>query len=545
MQESHSVPPIHGYEPSALAPALARACRHLLSHLTVAEGESGSYFRSPTRGRLLETALTLHLLKREGVEPYWQQRLRGWLRAHLHEGDTFTRLLTSEVLEQPVEQSAQQAIEAMLHNVEYAKDRKLRLLQVLLAEVGLYPLDSMPLRVGASMPSSWHRFSQIYAAGTRVMRARHRRLPVTALPESRWLRNYQSFNGGWEAQGLTTLVALLGLGRAYPDSLERGLRFLERSQRQDGSIPFCDITLFDTALAGLALLESPASTAPPELGVYLTARQSDDGAWAFNEGVMQTDVDCTTQALQLLIQLDGERFWPAIERGQQYLLRLQREDGGWPTYVPDGDSELTMTANAVLVLSLLLVRDPQLRRPIQRGLKLLMRRQQDNGTFERSWSKCETYSMFRVAWAVAMARAAGALTGEDEEEVVTEEALDRMLQRSAEYLHDHQHEDGSWGQSPDKPGDVLSTAYALAALCLMRRSERVERAVQFLLSRQTPKGDLPSEPDMVGPRPFTYDDPLLGTIFSVMALGMAARLPVQDPASRAIARARVSLAAVQ
>jgi prenyltransferase beta subunit len=505
---------------------LARASRYLLSRLTVSGADSGHCVDSPTRGRALETALTLHLLRREGVERPWQPRLRSWLEAHLPEADAFSRLLGGQVLGRPPDTSAQAALEAILQQVEYARERKLRLLQVLLAEVGLYSADSLPLRAGASLPSSWHRFTQIYAAGTRLMRARHRGLPVGALAESHWLRNLQHANGGWEAQGLTTLVALLGLGRTFPDCFERGLHYLERSQRGDGGIPFCDITVFSTALAGLALLEAPSSHVPDELAVYLLARQAPNGAWCFHEEMVQTDVDTTTQVLQVLTQTATRRHEGAVERAQHYLLEMQRPDGGWPTYVRDGDSEVTMTANAVLSLSLGLRHAPHLREPIRRGLALLVARQREEGTFERSWSLSETYSMFRVIWASQVAGAAGVLEEGEARDVRG------MCERALAYLRAHQREDGSWGQSGQRPGDVLSTAYALACLALTGQRERMSDAVRFLLSRQTQEGGFPSEPDMVGPRPFIYDDPLLGTLFCLIALGMVARQ--QDPASRAV-----------
>jgi prenyltransferase beta subunit len=508
---------------------LARASHYLLSRLTATETGSGHGVSSPTRGRVLETALTLHLLRREGLERPWQPRLRSWLETHLAEADAFSRLLGGKVLGWPSDSSAQAALEQLLQQVEYARERKLRLLQVLLAEVGLYPADSLPLRAGAPLPSSWHRFTQIYAAGTRLMRARHRGLPVGALAESHWLRNLQHLNGGWEAQGLTTLVALLGLGRTFPDCLERGLHYLERSQRDDGGIPFCDIPLFDTALAGLALLEAPSRHVPDGLTDYLLARQAPNGAWCFHEEMVQTDVDTTTQVLQVLTQLADRRHEEAVERARCYLLEMQRPDGGWPTYVRDGDSEVTMTANAVLSLSLGSRNTPHLREPIRRGLALLVARQREEGTFERSWSLSETYSIFRVIWASRVAEAAGVLEEHEARDVRG------MCQRALAYLRAHQREDGSWGQSARRPGDVLSTAYGLAGLALMGQREHLDAAVRFLLSRQTQEGDFPTEPDMVGPRPFVYDDPLLGTLFCLISLGMVARQ--QDPASQAVARA--------
>lgn len=508
--------------PRDLLHGLARGAGHLLAHLADAPG-GGRWFRSPSRGRALETALTLHLLRREGLRPAWQPRLVTWLEGHPAD-DPFTRAIVGAVLGRAGDRGADAAVAAILRDVAYARDRKHALLHALLAEVGLGPVDPSPLVIGAAAPPSFHRFARIYAAGITLLRARHQGLPIAALPESAWLRDQQGPDGSWEAQGLTTLVALLGLGRSFPACFDRGLEFLARSQRDDGGIPFCDLGIFGTAVAGLALRESGAALVPADVGDFLAARQADDGAWAFDDGVVQTDLDTATQVAQLLARLGPQRHRAPLQRAHRYLLAMQRPDGGFPTYVHAGESEVTMTANAVLALSLALPGAPALLPAIGRGLRFLPAHQRGDGSFERSWSRCETYSMFRVLWALDTARAAGVRLDRADER-----ALAAMERRALTYLCAHQHDDGSFGAVPGAPGDALSTAYGLGALCSLRRPERAGLAAAALLARQTDDGAFPSPPDMVGPRPFVYDDPLLSTTFSVLALGLAARLAHRQP----------------
>ena len=501
--------------------ALERTAAYVRAHLRpVPEARWGLFAHSQVRGRQLETSLALHLLQREGVEPHWQQQLRTSLKEHLTGRDAFSQLLAHQVLGLEPCTSTRTALEGLLKDLQYGTSRKRHLLQVLLFEVGLRPggqelLDTLP----ATHPS-WHLFSRIYGAASRLIL--HRRLgrEVDGLPEVAFLRDTQGANGGWEQQALLTLVALLGLGQEQPECFARGLRFLQHLSRPDGGIPFIDnLNIWVSALSGLALRE--VRGAPPsmlmDLGAYLAAHQSEEGGWSFTENVAQNDTDTTAQCVMLLQGLGLPRHATTLSRGHYYLLRLQRPDGGYPTYVGDADSEVTMTACILQAQGQRLQEDPSLGGPIQRGLSYLVDSQQPDGTFERSWSLCETYSLFRVLWALEACQAH-----------VTATQAEALRQGALRYLLAHQQENGSWGQTAHEPGDVLSTAYAVSALSMLGHRERLPRALSYLLSQQSAEGAIVSRPDQSGPRPFVYDEPLLGSIFSVIALARARRLLVED-----------------
>lgn len=493
--------------------ALKRGVGFLRSSLTPAGHGAEEFFRSKVRSRILETALTLHLLQREGLEPEWQSRLRAYLMGHRAGADGLESVLANQVLGREPGSRVLSALDRLVEDLEYTRSRKRRLLLLFFMETGLVPFDAASLTPDPGDGQPHHLFGRIYAAAIRLFVAKRRGLQPGTLPESTFLRETQGESGGWEQQLLLTLAVLLSIGRDMPDVFERGLRFLARHEREDGGLPFCDnLNRWTSALAGLALCEAAPVTRPAlgSVGHYLVSRQDSRGGWVFTEEVLQTDVDTSTQCAQFLLQLDARRYQDSIARAQRYLLGMQREDGGYPTYVREDSSEVTMTANAVLVQARGLPHDFSLRKPLERGLRFLVSRQHPDGSFERSWSLCETYSLFRVMWALEACEEAGLGQG-----------LEATRASALRYLYAHQREDGSWGQTPGEPGDVLSTAYALAALAILRSPERMSPAVDYLLSQQDERGAFPCRPDVVGPRPLVLDDPLLGTIFTVMALGMA------------------------
>jgi prenyltransferase beta subunit len=205
-----------------------------------------------------------------------------------------------------------------------------------------------------------------------------------------------------------------------------------------------------------------------------------------------------------------------VDRALDYFRKLQREDGGYPTYELEGESEVTMTANILLAQSLCVGRRPHLRQSMRRACQFLMERQRNDGRFEKSWSLCESYSMFRVIWALDVYPA-------------TDEAprIELVRARALRYLRETQHADGGWGQDAGQPSDALSTAYALASLGLLWghlpiEPSRIDRAVHYLLSQQDPEtGGFVSTPDVAGPRPIPFDLPLLNTVFCLMGLSFA------------------------
>jgi squalene-hopene/tetraprenyl-beta-curcumene cyclase len=497
-----------------------RAVQFLLDHMLPGEDGNGLMFHSPMQGRVLETALTLHVLQKHGLDFDWQDKLRTFLFENLPRADLFSSTIAHPVLLASRRSGARlddpaysSGVHRLLSGLQFARKRKQALLGTILAEIGAVPFEAVALHPDQFAGEAVHRFSQMYHAALKIIHERRAPRGEDVSADIVFLEETQARDGSWEQQSLITLVALFALGpenRAF----EEGLGFLKRLTRDDGGVAFCDnLNLWTTALGAIALLNS--QQIPPRTlhGVadYMIAHQQPSGGWAFREHVEQTDTDTTAQCAQFLLQFDAERYAASIDRAHEHFLSRQRPDGGYPTYEIAGESEATMTANIVLVQAISIERHPKLLEPIRRGLQFICSRQATDGTFERSWSLSENYSIFRINLAFNGCRG-----------IIETPEIEAAQRLSGEYLMASQHADGGWGQISSKPSDALSTSYALLTLALLRRQvppKHFAHGLDFLISQQSSvTGEIESIPDVVGPRPIVFDIPLLSTIFGAMAM---------------------------
>ncbi|MFY1829246.1 prenyltransferase/squalene oxidase repeat-containing protein, partial [Myxococcus fulvus] len=435
----------------------AHGVRFLLQHF---QSQGEGRFIGRARSRVLETALTLHVLKLADLDPAWQQRLRDHLLQHEASTNDFSRLLALAALGRARADDALEPLQRLMGPLAYAKRRKKALLLMLMVELGLSSLEHSGVIPEDFAERAVHRFSESYGAALRLIHARHAKSTSTpAAGDLALLESRQAPNGSWEQQSLITLVAMMALGPTHP-AFARGLRFLRELEQEDGGIPFLrDVDVWLNAMIGLSLQAGALlPEARREVSRFLVRRQHPNGGWSFSDGVQQTDTDSTANCAQALLQEDAVLYAPVVHRALDYFQSLQREDGGYPTYEREAESEITLTANILLVQNRMLHRRPDLRPAMHRARQFLRERQRSDGRFETSWSQCETYSIFRVLWAL-----------ECHEQAEPDLPSDLVRERALRYLLESQGEDGGWRQSATAPVlDGLSTAYALAALRLPR-----------------------------------------------------------------------------
>ena len=376
----------------------------------------------------------------------------------------------------------------------------------------------------AALPRSWFGALRLpvvsYAlpALIAIGQARHfhrpTRNPLTrflrAVTRSRTLRvleQIQPSNGGFlEATPLTSFVAMSLAGSGNPDHAvtRRAIEFLRRSVRQDGSWPIdTNLGTWVTTLSVNALME-PARDTPTARNAltpedryrfqrWLQAQQHTKrhpytdvapGGWAWTHlpgGV--PDADDTCGALLALRNLDWspeQRMSEGVPEGIKWLIDLQNEDGGIPTFcrgwgkLPFDRSSPDLTAHAVRAW---LAWRPYCEGPlgnaidqaVKKGVAYILKSNEEDGSWTPLWFGNQfapddinsTYGTARVLQAlveVARHESAGARISR------SRGAVARAISGAIQWLMDAQTVEGSWGGCAGAPGSVEETALAVLAL---------------------------------------------------------------------------------
>ena len=341
-----------------------------------------------------------------------------------------------------------------------------------------------------------------------IGRVRHHHRPTRFVPwrclrnavaarTLRKLREIQPTTGGYlEATPLTSFVgmALIDAGLATQEVVSEGVRFLEESQRPDGSWPIdTDLSTWATTLSINAL--PPDALTPAEratLRDWLLAQQYREthpythaapGGWAWTPlpgGV--PDADDTAGALLALHRLGrhdelgryDSRVHDAGGWGCHWLFDLQNRDGGVPTFcrgwtgLPFDRSSNDLTAHAILAWA---AWEPRAYPPelsftyaaITDGLRHLMRTQRPDGSWAPLWFGNQhspdptdihnlTYGTSRVLRLRATAWV---------ERIVPE--FGAALDRAQAWLEANQNPDGGWGGRLGTPSTIEETALACEA----------------------------------------------------------------------------------
>ena len=435
----------------------------------------------------------------------------------------------------------------------------------------------------AAVPPSWYRWLRLpvvsYAlpALIAIGQARHRQRP-TRNPLARLVRRaarnhtlrrleaIQPRGGGFlEATPLTSFVvmSLVAAGESTHPVVERGVAFLERSVRADGSWPIdTNLATWVTTLGINALARRPdwrdrlGSTERAALSRWLLDQQyrerhvytdADPGGWAWTDlpgGV--PDADDTPGALLALHALgaDVPEHREAACAGIGWLLDLQNADGGIPTFcrgwgaLPFDRSSPDLTAHTLrawtawrpVLPDALRVRTE---RATGRAIRFLERAQNPDGSWIPLWFGNQgapdeanpVYGTARVIEGLAVLPAA-------EVPAATEH-------RAARWLIGAQGDDGGWGGAPGVQPSIEETAVAVSALAVLRRSPRaasvadldnaVSRGVQWLTEATGEGRRVETTPIGLYFAKLWYSEALYPQVFALGALAAAA---TADPSLR-------------
>jgi len=357
------------------------------------------------------------------------------------------------------------------------------------------------------------------------------------------LERIQPSGGGFlEATPLTGFVtmSLVAAGYTTSTAVERGVAFLLRSARQDGSWPID--TNLSTWLTTLSINALPArSLSDSRRSVilkWLLGQQhlalhpytnAGPGGWAWTDlsgGV--PDADDTASALLALRKLGGgdESVCHAAVAGVRWLIDLQNRDGGIPTFcrgwgkLPFDRSCPDITAHAIKALqawrhaagdSLAAKIDST----VERSLRYLVNSQREDGSWVPLWfgNQAAPGSENPVYGTACVLKG---LAGMEDNHVAS-----TLTSSGRAYLRHTQHGNGGWGGAEGVVASIEETALATAALSQSRNSQDAEtarRGTNWLLEATKDGSEFPASPIGLYFASLWYFEKLYPLIFTVEAL---------------------------
>jgi len=165
-------------------------------------------------------------------------------------------------------------------------------------------------------------------------------------------------------------------------------------------VPFCDFgealdppsaDVTAHVLEALGLMGWPRSNPVVQRGLdYLLKEQEEDGSWFGRWGVNYIYGTCA--ALCALKALGMDSSEEVIQRAAKWIVEHQNSDGGWgescASYMDDsyrGKGPSTASQTSWAIMALLSVQDSRFDQAILKGLRFLVSTQKENGTWDEPW----------------------------------------------------------------------------------------------------------------------------------------------------------------
>jgi sporulenol synthase len=315
------------------------------------------------------------------------------------------------------------------------------------------------------------------------------------------------------------IFALLSLGYTKDSPVVQkavdGIKTLLCQRHDHVHLQVATSTVWDTALIAHALQEAgvPAADAAVQKAVhYLVSRQQstkadwrihnpegEPGGWGFSDvNTKYPDLDCTAMSLRTLSQAannhpPSERAW---NRGLDWLLSMQNEDGGWPAFEKNTDKKIMTfipferSADFVIDPSTpdltgrvlqFLGEDAALKKDhpaVKKAVRWLKRQQKADGSWFGRWGISFVHG---TSAAVLGLLAAGVPKS------------DRAIRKALDWMLAIQNEDGGWGESaisdvkkeyiPLGASTPSQTAWALEMLIVLQEKPTAEmqRGMEYFI----------------------------------------------------------------
>ncbi|MGC8623853.1 MAG: squalene--hopene cyclase [Phycisphaerae bacterium] len=354
------------------------------------------------------------------------------------------------------------------------------------------------------------------------------------------------------------VLRILGYADDHPVVVkaQKDLRDLFIEEGDSIRIQPCWSPVWDTGIALHALAETDMSSHHPvakKTAHWLLAKECHRGSdwmkncpdcepsgWYFEfNNPHYPDVDDTAMVTMALRRLGGKRAEPAVQRGVNWLLAMQNDDGGWAAFdrtrnrpilehVPFADHNAIQDPSCPDIAGRTLeclghcgiAHDHP---AVRKAVNFLKDTQEKEGCWFGRWGVNYIYGTWQV------------LTGL---QAVGEKMDQRFIRKAADWLRSCQKSDGSWGEScqtyenPELKGRGASTASQTAwgAMGLLAASgvddPAVRKAIRWLIDTQNPDGNW-DEQWFTGtgfPRVFYLKYHLYRLYFPLMALARFRRI---------------------
>ena len=352
----------------------------------------------------------------------------------------------------------------------------------------------------------------------------------------RVLTSLQPENGGFlEAAPLTAFVSmcLCEAGMREHAVVDKSAEFLCSTVRENGSWPIdTDLSSWVTALAVRALgddveerewLAAKIRSNAFKKRHYFTGAQAGGWGWSDLPGAAP-DGDDTSGALVALHILTRGEYCAEVGAGVEWLMALQNNDGGMPTFckgwgkLPFDRSSADISAHALLAMELWMEHLPvQMQRratkSIARLIEWMSRTQAEDGSWSPLWfgdqsAKDERSPVYGTATAVEYLSQS------------KNPAVGPLIKRGMDYLIGVQNKDGGWGGARGVESKLTLTARALSALASDGNCDReaLERGIDYMY-RMWQSGEIyRAEPIGLYFARLWYSEPMYNMTFALIAL---------------------------
>jgi len=315
------------------------------------------------------------------------------------------------------------------------------------------------------------------------------------------LRKIQPESGGYlEAIPLTAFVCLCLVESGYRDLnvVHDGIDFLKRAQREDGSWPIdINLSTWVSTLAVKSLRDNVDKILDSTDRQYITSHflaiqnkqvhpfngtQPGGWGWTSHSGSVP-DGDDTPGVILALLALNQENpefIKNPVINGLSWLLQLQNNDGGFPTFsrgwgkLPFDQSCSDLTGHAILAMaktshifgnSFNRKQLPTIKKSFIIALIYLEKHQHQTGYWLPLWfgnqhTVDHSNPVYGTARVVSYLNETLGTSLGNEYAVI----LKLMIERGCQYLLSVQNQDGSWGGAANIQGSIEETALAITAL---------------------------------------------------------------------------------